>query len=206
MNDMSQDITFEREVANIRNLSIFRKNATTWELLLLLAQAEGESDLGLYNTIAELKTGYMGQSALLKFLRQRREEGVVEFLTHEKRSMWRMKLDPEVLVELRALVAARNRRIASRVRASSLARGLTDLLNGAWSRIGRRGSVKLPALQTLQREPWERVSGLYGIWQSTAPPCGQGERPKRSTPWKCLQCPCCGRRHPPAPSRGWCAP
>jgi len=97
-----------RRIARSPGLSAFNRNATTWELLLLLAANDGQSDLGVYNTLDQLETGYLGQSAMLKFLRDRRLDGTVTFDEHEKRSKWRLRLDPSLQEALMQLLTSRN--------------------------------------------------------------------------------------------------
>lgn len=105
------ELETERRIARSRQLSAFRRNATTWELLLMLAAHNGKSDLGLYNTLDQLETGYLGQSAMLKFLRDRRSDGLLEFEEHDKKSMWRLRLSSELHGELVNLLEERNIRL-----------------------------------------------------------------------------------------------
>ena len=107
------ELETERRIARSRQLSAFRRNATTWELLLMLAAHNGKSDLGLYNTLDQLETGYLGQSAMLKFLRDRRSDGLLEFEEHDKKSMWRLRLSSELHGELVNLLEERNIRLES---------------------------------------------------------------------------------------------
>jgi len=107
------ELETERRVARSRQLSAFRRNATTWELLLMLAAHNGKSDLGLYNTLDQLETGYLGQSAMLKFLRDRRSDGLLEFEEHDKKSMWRLRLSSELHDELVSLLEERNIRLSA---------------------------------------------------------------------------------------------
>ncbi|KPP98461.1 MAG: hypothetical protein HLUCCA12_18075 [Rhodobacteraceae bacterium HLUCCA12] len=109
---LSVEIETQRKIARSRKLSAFHRNATTWELLLLLAANDGESDLGVYNTLDQLETGYLGQSALLKFLRDRRLDGLLSFDEHEKRSKWRLRLEPALYEEVVEYLAKRNRELA----------------------------------------------------------------------------------------------
>lgn len=108
---LSADLEFERFVNQSRALSLFRRNASTWELLLLLAEADGVSDVGVYNTLARVETNYLGMSALLKFIRERREDGLLHFQEHEKRNRWRVRLNERVHAELMQALTLRNRRL-----------------------------------------------------------------------------------------------
>jgi len=105
------ELETERRIARSRGLSAFHRNATTWELLLLLAVNDGQSDLGVYNTLDQLETGYLGQSAMLKFLRDRRSDGLLAFDEHEKRSKWRLRLAPELCEELMEFLGGRNQKL-----------------------------------------------------------------------------------------------
>jgi len=106
------ELAYERKISRSRVLSTFRRNATSWEFMLLLAMNEGKSDEGLYNTLNQLETNYLGQSAMLKFLRDQRAEGLVNFDEHEKRSRLRLRLAPSVLAELTSILEERNQRVS----------------------------------------------------------------------------------------------
>jgi len=101
------ELATERAIARSPLLAPFRRNATGWELLLMLAAGGGESALGIHKTLKELETGFLGQPAMLKFLRDRKEERLLTFDEHEKRSQWRVRLAPEVHA---ALIDVMNRR------------------------------------------------------------------------------------------------
>lgn len=104
------ELEFEREVARSRELSIFKRNPTTWELLLLLAHFENGCHDGVYNTVEAVNTHYLGNSALLKFVRERRDDGLIQFVEHEKKSKWTLRLQEELLAKLYDVLEARNRR------------------------------------------------------------------------------------------------
>ena len=74
----------------------------------MLAAQGRESDLSLYKTLDTLETTFLGQSAMLKFLRDCRADGLLIFTQHEKRSMSRLRLAPEVLTALIAVLGRRN--------------------------------------------------------------------------------------------------
>lgn len=109
MNDyLSLELDFERALAQSRLLSMFRRNPSTWELLLMLALHENGSEDGVYNTIDSLQTRYLGNSAMLKFVRERRDDGLLLFTEHTKRSKWKITLDPALREALIALLDQRN--------------------------------------------------------------------------------------------------
>jgi len=105
---IAAEIEFERRIARSPQLSLFRRNSSTWELLLLIASYDGSSDDGVYGTIEKVGTSYLGASALLKFLRERRADGSLEFEEHEKRSKRRIRLSDSLMAELRSVLAERN--------------------------------------------------------------------------------------------------
>ena len=102
------ELMFEREIERSRILSIFRRNPSTWELLLKLASEPNNTGDGLYETIAQVQTRYLGHSALLKFVRDRRDDGLLHFSEHTKRSKWRVSLDPGLREELVSVLAWRS--------------------------------------------------------------------------------------------------
>lgn len=106
------EIEFERNLAKSRDLSAFRRNATTWELLLLLAREPDGAAHGLHRVTEALATRHLGNSALLKFIRDRRDAGQIAFLEHEKRNTRTLRIDPALIAELRSLLAERNAAIA----------------------------------------------------------------------------------------------
>lgn len=105
----AMELETEREIARSELLAPFRRNGSCWELLLMLAAQGGESDLGLYKTLDTLETSFLGQSAMLKFVRDCRDAGLLIFDQHEKRSMSRLRLAPEVHAALIAVLSRRNK-------------------------------------------------------------------------------------------------
>jgi len=102
------ELEFERLVHQSRMLSIFRRNPSTWELLLKLA-SEGDVGVdGIYHAIEQVETRYLGSSAMLKFVRERRDDGLLQFNEHSKRSKWRISVEPSLREELVSLLALRN--------------------------------------------------------------------------------------------------
>jgi hypothetical protein len=109
------ELAFEHRIAQSRQLSAFRRNASTWELLLLMALHAGQSDEGIHGTAEKVATKYIGTSALLKFMRERRDDGSLVFEEHDKRSKWRIRLNAAVLVELQLALKERNDRLLAAV-------------------------------------------------------------------------------------------
>jgi hypothetical protein len=105
------ELEFEHRIARSRQLSAFRRNASTWELLLLMALEDGQSDEGIHGTAEKVATRYIGTSALLKFMRERRDDGSLVFEEHDKRSKWRIRLSASVLTELQQALKERNDRL-----------------------------------------------------------------------------------------------
>ncbi|MCC0079113.1 MAG: hypothetical protein H6899_04005 [Rhodobacter sp.] len=102
------ELEFERMIAQSRELSVFRRNPTTWEFLLLLAQSEEGAMDGLYSTIDAVQTRYLGNSALLKFIRERRDHGDLRFLEADKKSKWTIQIDQKLIDHLEALLRWRD--------------------------------------------------------------------------------------------------
>lgn len=109
---LEADLTFERAVFRNPSLSIFRRNATTWEVLLMLASApSADAGPGLYEIVEAVETRALGPSALLRFLRERREEGSVIFTRDRlKQSKWSLSLREDLRVALTELLEERCRR------------------------------------------------------------------------------------------------
>jgi hypothetical protein len=115
---LALEIAFERDLFQSKLLSPFRRNPSTWELLLYLALFEDGSDQGLYNTVDNLQTRYLGESALLKFVRERRDDGLLLFTEHTKRSKWRIELNPDLREALLNALQERNAALLDALRGS----------------------------------------------------------------------------------------
>jgi len=114
------ELDHERRLARSDLLSVFRRNAATWELLLLLAaEEEGASD-GLYNLADRVQTDHLSGAALLKFMRDQRNDGRLLFEPHVKRSKWRIRPDEAVVNELQTVLSQRNRLLVNATRAQRL--------------------------------------------------------------------------------------
>lgn len=102
------DLAFERAVFQHPKLAIFRRNATTWEVLLMLAAAPERDGPGLYEIIETVQTRALGASALLRFLHDRREEGSIVFTRNSfKQSKWSLSLREDLRRDLLALMRRR---------------------------------------------------------------------------------------------------
>ncbi|KPQ06625.1 MAG: hypothetical protein HLUCCA12_10085 [Rhodobacteraceae bacterium HLUCCA12] len=115
------ELDHERRVGVSPRLSVFRRNATAWELLLLLASESDSASDGLYDLVGRVHTDHLSDPALLKFIRDRRKDGMLHFEPHEKRSKWRIRLDEDVLDELKMTLAVRNRLICKDTRKATRA-------------------------------------------------------------------------------------
>lgn len=102
------EIEFERRIAEARGLAMFRRNPTTWELLLLLASAPDGYTEGLHEVPNTIRTRYIGSSALLKFIREQRDAGSIRFLEHEKRSKRILQADGRLVEALLRVLEWRN--------------------------------------------------------------------------------------------------
>ena len=107
---LDAELTFERALFANPQLSCFRRNATTWEVLLMLAAVpEGEGP-GLYEVVESVTTRALGPSALLLFLRERREEGSILFTRNpRKQSKWCLSLRSDLRMDLVELLERRAR-------------------------------------------------------------------------------------------------
>src|SRR5690554_1614633 len=85
-------LEFERRIAQSSQLSLFRRNPSTWEILLLIALLDGDSDDGMYAIIEKVSTKYVGSSALLKFLRERRKDESLDLEDLFNRTNWGIRL------------------------------------------------------------------------------------------------------------------
>ena len=113
------ELEFERMISQSRELSLFKRSPTTWELLLLLALDEGGGTDGVYNTIEAVKTRYLGNSAMLKFVRERRDDGLIQFREHQKKSKWSLKLNDDLHMQLFEVLIARNQLLLARLKEDS---------------------------------------------------------------------------------------
>ncbi|KPP98465.1 MAG: hypothetical protein HLUCCA12_18095 [Rhodobacteraceae bacterium HLUCCA12] len=112
--DVLAELAFERAIAASRKLAVFRRNAATWELLLLLALSEGDDETGIYELIGRVESRALGNSALLKFLREQTDAGMLQLLSgRAKRSRRVLRLEPTIVEELVKLLHRRNRLISS---------------------------------------------------------------------------------------------
>lgn len=102
------DLAFERAVFRHPRLSIFRRNATTWEVLLILAAVPEPVGPGLYEVVETAETNALGRSALLRFLRERRDEGTILFTRNpHKQSKWSLALRADLRQDLVNLLKER---------------------------------------------------------------------------------------------------
>lgn len=103
------ELEAEREAAQSAWLSPFRRNASCWELLLTIAATDGATEQGIYQTLKGLETPYLGQSAMVKFVKECRKSELLLFDKHIKRSATRIQLAPEVQADLVTMLERRNR-------------------------------------------------------------------------------------------------
>lgn len=125
---------FERRVSNNRSLATFRRNPTTWELLLLLASVRDGFTDGLHEVPNAIRTRYLGPSALLKFIREQRDAGHITVLEHQKRSKRVLRIDPEIAQQLVSLLHWREE--ALRLRALTLPPGHAEPARPETGRTG----------------------------------------------------------------------
>ncbi|RGP38779.1 hypothetical protein [Pseudotabrizicola alkalilacus] len=105
---LQSELAFERAVFKHPKLSIFRRNATTWEVLLMIARADEQQGPGLYEIVESVETNALGQSALLRFLRERREDGIIRFnRSPQKQSKWTLAISEDLRADLLDLLLLR---------------------------------------------------------------------------------------------------
>ncbi|MCC5987306.1 MAG: hypothetical protein JJT95_06460 [Pararhodobacter sp.] len=103
------ELDYEREIAASRHLALFRRNAATWELLLLLAGADEIKGTGVYQTVENVRSKALGASALLKFIREQNEAGRLRLQQcGTKRSKRLIRLNEALLAELTRVMSRRN--------------------------------------------------------------------------------------------------
>jgi hypothetical protein len=102
---LQTELAFERAVFRHRQLSLFRRNATTWEALLMIATGHTDEGPGLYEIVETAETTALGQSALLRFLRDRRDDGSVIFRrSRHKQSKWTLEVSATLRADLLGLL------------------------------------------------------------------------------------------------------
>lgn len=107
---LTAELEFERALFANPQLSIFRRNATTWEVLLMLAEVDAGQGPGLYEVVGSVRTRALGPSALVSFLQERREEGSIVFTRNSlKQSKWSLSLRADLREELLTLLDQRER-------------------------------------------------------------------------------------------------
>jgi uncharacterized membrane protein len=75
--------------------------------------------VGIYKTIDSLETNCLGSSALLLFIRDCRESGLLQRTQGEKASMTKISVHPDVLNDLNAVLAWRDNEILARLEQTS---------------------------------------------------------------------------------------
>ncbi|MFN4101144.1 MAG: hypothetical protein ACK4GT_15345, partial [Pararhodobacter sp.] len=79
------------------------------EALLMIAGAADQEGPGLYEVVDSVETTALGQSALLRFLRNRRDEGLIIFeQSPRKQSKWTLKISEGLRADLMALLQVRS--------------------------------------------------------------------------------------------------
>ena len=84
-------------------LAPFRRNSTTWELLLTVASA----NLNIQQAVLSLKTTCLGYSSIMRFISSQFEAGTLIVLDGAKKSEKIIKPSPDVMSALFALANIR---------------------------------------------------------------------------------------------------
>lgn len=103
------ELDFERKVARNRDLALFRRNAATWEMLLTALVADGAERVGVYDLVESVRSTGLGSSALLRFVRDRRDDGLFIFgADPKKKSKHRISLRADLADAAIRLLDQRN--------------------------------------------------------------------------------------------------
>lgn len=106
---VAAELDFERAIAANRDLALFRRNAATWELLLAAMIADGAEQLGVYGLVESVRSKGLGNSALLRFVRDRRDDGLLVFGTDpSKKSKHRISVRDDLVDAVVTLLNRRN--------------------------------------------------------------------------------------------------
>lgn len=105
---LQAELDFEQAIARHRDLALFRRNVATWELLLRVAREPDGVDCGVHGLVHEIGSRGLGPSALLRFIRDRRDDGHLLMSPDPgKRSRQRISLRPGLAEVLGALLLHR---------------------------------------------------------------------------------------------------
>lgn len=106
---VAAELDFERAIAANRDLVLFRRNAATWELLLAAMIADGAQPSGVYGLVESVRSKGLGSSALLRFVRDRRDDGLFIFGTDpKKKSKHRISVRDDLVDAVLMLLDTRN--------------------------------------------------------------------------------------------------
>ena len=104
------ELDFERAIAKNKDLALFRRNAATWEMLLSALAAQDTENVGVYDLVESVTSSGLGNSALLRFLRDRRDDGLFIFGADErKKSKHRISLREDLADAAVSLLDERNK-------------------------------------------------------------------------------------------------
>ncbi|CRK75708.1 MULTISPECIES: hypothetical protein [Nereida] len=88
-------------------LADFSKSIVKWELLLLVAKLNGNTEYGIWNYIDSLKTRTENSMTIYTFIKSRIENGSFVVVPGEKKSRKTLALSPQLREELMTYLAAR---------------------------------------------------------------------------------------------------
>ena len=88
-------------------LTDFSKSIVKWELLLLVAKLNGNTEYGIWNYIDSLKTRTENSMTIYTFIKSRIENGSFVVVPGEKKSRKTLALSPQLREELMTYLAAR---------------------------------------------------------------------------------------------------
>ncbi|WP_298679335.1 hypothetical protein [uncultured Lentibacter sp.] len=85
----------------------FMKSLSKWELLLTIAELDGNPDFGIWNYIDMLHTRTENPMTMYAFVKLKIEEGCLEITRSEKKSRKSLKLSPQLAAELAQFIESR---------------------------------------------------------------------------------------------------
>ena len=90
---------FEKDALRDKRLAPFRRNSTTWELLLKITEA----DLNIQQAIRALETDCLGYSSIVRFINVQLQDGRLQAVPGQKRSEKILKPSADVCAAIAEL-------------------------------------------------------------------------------------------------------
>lgn len=97
-----------REVDAKSQLAPFLQTRTRWELLLLIALLDGDTDYGISSYIDMLETRRENHMTIYRFIKSKLDDGALVMIDGGKKSRKTLKLGPHLRAELDAYLRRRH--------------------------------------------------------------------------------------------------